>query len=289
MRLLSIAMLVAICCQLFSQTYEDEFKTRANLIIRYTAEIYPRGNNGDCPSGCKGDLSDFGKYNYPKILAAYTYYSADDSTQAQKMKARLDVYATKPSFHFNNLALPRLLHTFPNAPGVKENQVEFIKRVFERTDSYNAWTTEGTENHVNMSRLPGYLFAQFALENYPDSFPLAQQRLNEMKEWIEYYSKRAFETGTGEWNSTTYGAYNILPWINIYDFAQDDTVKSMARAILDYYACELAVHYSQALTGGPDMRGNQNTQSFKGICSLPGMAMVWQQPFCHQHQQHRQW
>lgn len=143
------------------QEYETNFKARARLLIDYIAALYPRFNNGKTPPGGRGDLSDFGKYNYPKIIAVFEKYGAS-SPEAELFNQRMKIYRKKPTFHFNLVGLPRILLGYPNSPPVKKYEKDFLKRVFERTDSYNAWTCEGTENHINMSRTSGYLYAQIA-------------------------------------------------------------------------------------------------------------------------------
>lgn len=260
-----------------SQGYEKAFEKRANLLVEYIADNYPRFNGGKTPPGGRGDLSDFGKYNYPKIIAVFEKYGAD-SQEARLYNERMKIYKDKPTFHFNLAGLPRILFLYPNAPSVRKYEKSFLNRVFERTDSYNAWTCEGTENHVNMSRTPGYLYAQIALEKYPESFPKAELRLDQMKQWIHYFSKRIFQTGTGEFNSAIYEPYNIIGWLNLYDFASDREVKRMAHAVLDYYACEMALHYSQAMIGGSDLRGKGCTESFKGAAAYLGWLWFGDSP-----------
>lgn len=99
-----------------------------------------------------------------------------------------------------------------------------------------------------------------------------------MKQWISYFSQKIFQTGTGEFNSAIYAPYNIIGWLNLYDFATDREVKQMARAVLDYYACEMALHYSQAMTGGSDLRGKRCTESFKGAAAYLGWLWFGDSP-----------
>ena len=252
-----------------AQSYNDDFEHRASFLIDYIADRYPVASNGERPIGFNGKVSDFGKYNYPKIIAVLHKYGIH-SERAVIMYERLRIFKGHPTFHFNLLGLPRILYTFGNADSIKKYEIDFLQRVFERSDAFNAWTCEGTENHVGMSRTAGYLYAQIALDKYPGVFPDAPLRLQQMKEWIAYTSKRILHAGTGEWNSSIYGAYNIIGWINVYDFASDPDVQAMAHAVLDYYATEMALHYSQAFIGGSDMRGKGNTGSFKGSAAFIG-------------------
>lgn len=246
-----------------AQTYEDDFKTRADFIIDLTYDYgWVSVDNEYRPSGFKGsEPSDFGKYVYPWMIAHFEKdgETALDNSECQKISDYFDSqYHLSPTFHFNLAGLPRLIYRYPYEPNFQKSGhlKDYLQRVFERTDSYNAWTIEGTENHVNMSRVSGYLYAQLAIDSgYTADFTEAQAKLDTMKYWIMAHSKTIYHTGAAEWNSTTYGIYNILPWLNLYDYAKDPDVKDAARAILDYYACELALHYTQGISSGPEMRG----------------------------------
>jgi hypothetical protein len=260
-----------------SNGQKSEFEARAGLLIDYIADFYPRFNNGKTPPGGRGDLSDFGKYNYPKIIAVFEKYGTD-APESALYNQRMKIYSSKPTFHFNLVGLPRILLGYPDAPSVREYEENFLRRVFERNDSYNAWTCEGTENHISMSRTSGYLYAQIALKNHLEAFPKAGLRLDQMRRWIRYFSERIFRTGTGEFNSAIYEPYNIIGWLNLYDFAHDEEVRRMARAVLDYYACETALHYSQGMTGGSDLRGKRCTESFKGAAAYLGWLWFGDSP-----------
>lgn len=266
-----ITALHACACDVSQQPTIDTFQDRSDLLIEHIAQYYPN-DGGHRPPGYNGDLSDFGKYNYPKIIALYLSREPSDSLLAV-MDERMEIYKDKPVFHFNLVGLVRLLYLFPDHPVVQKHELDFLTRVFERDDSYNPWTGEGTENHVNMSRLPGYLFAQLAVENYPGQFPEAEMRLEQMTDWVAATSKLVYTSGTSEWNSSTYGAYNVIGWLCLYDFAKDEKIKSMAKAVLDYYAVELALHTTQGLNGGPDMRGNKNVTSLSNATAY--LTWLW--------------
>ncbi len=257
--------------------YQKDFSYRSSLLIDGIAKHYPRWNDGKRPTGFKGGVSDFGKYNYPKIIAQFYKYGPDSSVCDVAHK-RMEIFKDKPTFHFNLVGLPRILYMFPEAESVKKYEKDFLDRVFERDDSYNPWTCEGTENHIGMSRTSGYLYAQLALEKYSERYPDAKEKLDWMKEWIEYTSERIYETGTGEWNSSIYGAYNIIGWLNLYDFAKDPDIKERAEAVLDYYASEMALHYTQAFIGGSDIRGKGNVKSFEGSAAFLGWLWFGDSP-----------
>ncbi len=275
MKKLVILLIICTPALLFAQ-YEDEFKTRADFI---TGVVYDYGwidnDNEYRPSGfggCSGSgsLSDYGKYVYPWMIAHFEKdgASALDGTETEKVKNTFDNEMHQcPAFHFNFVGLPRLIYQYPFEKNFRKNTngghlQDYLGMVFNRTDSYNAFTGEGTENHIGMSRLPGYLYAQLAVDSgYTEIFPQAPAMLDSMKHWIMNTTKTIYQTGVAEWNSSTYGAFNIIGWLLIYDFAHDDEVKNAAHAVLDYYAGELALHYQQGINGGPEMRGGSAVKS----------------------------
>lgn len=262
-----------LLCSLSHGQYTDEtaFQERRQILLDYVANYYPRGKPG-YPPGHDGKLSDFGKYNYP-LFIAWLEQKKNDPETMKMLDDRLQLFSTLPTFHFNLVGLPRLLYKYSDNKSLKQHEEAFLMRVWERDDSYNAFTAEGTENHIAMSKPSGYLYAQLALEKYPGKFPKAAERLDSMKQWIQYWSKWIFYTGTGEFNSATYQTYSVLGWLNLFDFAKDHEVKLAARAVLDYYAAEIALHIQQGMPGGSDMRGQGIVKSLQG--SYAYLAWLW--------------
>mgnify|MGYP001038247344 CR=1 FL=1 len=104
----------------------DGFNSRADLLIRHVADHYPAFNEGQRPPGYDGSLSDFGKFNYPKILATFSIYG----DTVENWNRQLEIYAQKPTFHFNLLGLTRILYTFPNAPAIQKHEKDFLKMLW---------------------------------------------------------------------------------------------------------------------------------------------------------------
>jgi hypothetical protein len=256
--------------------YEHDFRQRADFIIDLVYDYgWVAADNEYRPSGfggCigTGNLSDYGKYVYPWMIAHFEKDGATalDGPATQKVKDTFDnEMHTCPTFHFNLVGLPRLMYQYSFEPNFHTNNrggklKDYLSMVFNRADSYNAFTVEGTENHLSMSRNPAYLYAQMAIDSgYVDIFPQATQMLDSMKLWILTTARTFYTTGVAEWSASTYGAYNIIGWLLLYDFAKDEEVKLAARAVLDYYAAELALHYQQGMTSGPEMRGGSSVKS----------------------------
>jgi|GEM_PF-603547 len=235
---------------MFAQTYEQEFQQRAGALIDQVADRYadlrPPGFRNNTSGG--GSVPDPEKFNWPQVIARLYKYGNNDDTA----NVRIERFRNNNPFHFRIVGTTRIMNGFPGAPKMVEHKQLYLQRIFSRNDSYNAWTDEGTENHNSMARTSGYLAAQNALGN--GAFPDAQTRLTQSKTWIMEFAKRLYSCGAAEWNSSQYHAYNVIGWLNLYDFAADPEVKAAARAVLDYYAVEIAIHHAQGWFSGPEMR-----------------------------------
>jgi len=242
---------------IFAQ-YEVEYKTRADQVINYVADSYKWDASGwyDCNSP-----SDYGKYNWMIPVACFEKYGVTNTKGNQYLPHFNTTACLWHRFHFNLLGETYIFAKYCGAPSVKQNVLAYLTAAWARDDSYNLWTCEGTENHINMTRPAGYIYAKIALDSFPSSFPDAQEKLDSAKKWIMGWSKTIYEVGVSEWNSSTYGMYNIGAWFALYDWAEDAEVKLAAKAVLDYYACELALHYTQGITGGYESRNGSGYES----------------------------
>jgi hypothetical protein len=248
---LACITLLSTACQspkaeIGSGGYEDGFQQRRTILIDTIADDYK-------PT----DYSDRGKYSFPKVIARIEKYGLSDEEAAGYLQEYAD--GKYGFFHFPFVGIARIMEMYPEVAAVEENEHEFLKRIllYDPEYHYNALTGEGTENHISMSRTNGYLFAQAAME-YEDLESVAAEWSPVLKEWIEDWSKRIYAYGTGEWDSNPYTAYNLVGWLNLYDFADDPEVRLAAQAVLDYYASNIALKYTQGLLGGPESRGSRN-------------------------------
>jgi len=236
-----------------AQTYELDFQKRVTQITNRLADTAAiknlSGYFGQEFTG-SGSLPDPEKHVWSVALARLKKYGNSDSS-ANRL---IEKYKDRSPFHFLYTGMARIISQYPQAQNMMAFKETYLQNVWNRTDSYNPWTGEGTENHINMNKTSGYLYAQHSLGN--PAFPQAASRLAETKLWLKWYAKKLYTVGNSEWNSSTYQSYNSVGWLNLYDFAIDLEVKNIARAVLDYYACETALHCSQGLTGGPESRGN---------------------------------
>ncbi len=201
------------------------------------------------------DYHDRGKYSFPLVIARLTRFGETDARSAEL----IEEYASGEYdfFHFPFVGMARILGAFPEAPPVAANRKAFLEQILihDADSQFNALTGEGTENHVSMSRTSGYIFAQEAMR-YPSLQPTAGKWERLLREWILDWSRRVYHHGTGEWDSNPYTAYNVIGWLNLHDFAESAAVRRAARAVLDYYAANMALKMTDGLLGGPESRGS---------------------------------
>lgn len=252
-----------------SQTYEKEFNSRAQKIINYVADDY----KWDASGWYNCNPSDYGKYNWPIVVASFHKYGVTNPKGNQYIPHFNTIACIQNRFHFNLMGETYIFTHYWNAPSVKANIKDYLTAAWKRTDSYNLFTSEGTENHNAMTRPAAYLYAQIARDSFPSDFPDATQKLAELKHWIKDWAKMLYSSGPGEWNSSTYAPYSISGWLALYDGAKDPDVRLIAKAVLDYYATELALHYTQGITGGYESRNGNGYESV--VTSGDYLAWLW--------------
>ncbi len=217
------------------------------MLVKEVADVYVPPST---------DIGDPEKYYWPKTLARFHRHGIQD-VQANSW---VNLFADHSPFHFTLVGMARILFQYPDAPSVKKNRAKIIDMVRKRSDSHNFFTSEGTENHINMARTSGYLYLQEYLKSNPGDSKANMQK-DSLEKWVFYWSKKIYQVGTGEWNSSTYEVYNLIGWLNLFDYADDPKVRNAAKAVVDYYIAELALHNFNGAISGSEMRGNLNTYS----------------------------
>ena len=273
----------------FAQEYETEFQERTDELFTYIMNDYycntDAGVHGFQPCNSRppgfygiGSGDPF-QYMGPKMTVIYEQEGNEGTYNSDLANERMTEHLTDFSlFHFNYPGLVTILKRYPDNPAVLETKEGWIQDMFDRTDSYSAFFGEGTENHLFMSRLPAYVLCELAVDSFPATFPQAAAMRDTLKNYIMTTSKRIYQGGVGEFNSTTYLGHSISGWLVLHDFANDEDVKAAARAVLDYYATSIALHYTQGTLSGTDLRGNRNTTSFQGTAAFLGWLWYGESP-----------
>jgi hypothetical protein len=229
---------------------EAEFAERVQLLLTQISEEYT-------PTV----YSDRGKFSFPKAMARFEVHGLDDAEAA----AYVAEYAEASGkgyqfFHFPFIGMARLMARYGEAPAIQEHREEFLRRILSDEGQFNALTSEGTENHVGMSRTGGYIFALKAadIEDLSDRSGLWEAQLSD---WLRRTAARFYEVGNAEWDSSVYAVYNMAGWFTIFDHSPDEEIRAIARAVLDYYATMIALKYSQRVYGGPESRAGGRPDS----------------------------
>lgn len=114
------------------------------------------------------------------------------------------------------------------------------------TDNCDSWVDcRNTDNLKAMREVAVYLFAE-------ETGNEATRKL--YKERIIRNVRTLYNIGQGEWDSENYLGHALTTYVNLYDFARDPEVKSVAKSALDWFLTSGALKYWRGGFGGPSKR-----------------------------------
>lgn len=213
-------------------TYPDEkgFQKRAQRVIESAAKrnlaTYRRGwwvGNGDP-----------GKYTIP-ICIAKQRLDPDDKEAIALMG---DERSVKEHYHFAAIGWSRYLGLFGDT-------LPKATRDALRSKGGGALAGGvGTDNHECMWRTSAILYAQYDM----------QGNAGAGKAWLRDYVANLYAVGQPEWNSSRYVPWSMMGFLNLYDFTEDEEVRLLAKAALDWWAACYAQRYVNGLQAGPSER-----------------------------------
>jgi len=104
-------------------------------------------------------------------------------------------------------------------------------------DSMCYWT----ENHHIIFSAAEYLAGQlFPNEIFTNSGMTGHEKMAKSKKRIDKWLRMRFLTGFNEWLSNVYFDEDFLPLLNLYDFAEDETIRQGSKQILDLMLLDMA-------------------------------------------------
>lgn len=122
--------------------------------------------------------------------------------------------------------------------------------------AFNSWVdVRNTDNLQGMRETSVYLMAEET--GNEDVRKLYADR-------IRSFVTRMYNTGMGEWDSQNYLGHTFTGYLNLYDFAKDETVRALAKAALDYMSTAMAIKYCWGAANGPDRRDYNPQAPFIG-------------------------
>jgi hypothetical protein len=201
-------------------------------------------------------LGDPHKYLFPVILAK-AWRDPKDPVAWDMARFLRDVDQEKAKgdrglYHFAAIGLTRLQF------GFEKELPEDLRAWYAENAGGNLgkFRAGGTENHGMMSRTSGYVFAErFQKER---GGPPESDHLAYFRAFLEREGRKLYTIGMGEWDSSTYVAFSLAGWMNVYDFAQDPEARALAKAALDWYASMMALKQFHGVHAGCEARGFAN-------------------------------
>lgn len=226
------------------RTYADEeglAARRALIIAGLRGEDLAKWRRGYFAGG------DPGKY-LPGAAMAKLLADPNDAMARQYLN---DNRSFKEHYHFAAINWARVLPLF-GAAITDDTQA----KVAQEAARYGAYLTGGgTENHKVM----WYTSALVLCDYLVGDGPVGQQPRAAAKErqiaWLRSYGKRLYAVGQGEWDSSTYLAFDLNGLLNVYDFSRDEQARLYAKAILDLLVAGYAVKYTDGVYCAPNQRG----------------------------------
>jgi len=128
------------------------------------------------------------------------------------------------------------------------------RQLFEEVTTYEGFLQGGTENHISMRRVAGFLFG----ERFPDAIfhhgLTGKELAEECLQYMIKYGQALFQNSMVEYLSPVYHAVHTATWLNVVEFAQDPRAKLCAKAILDYMLADLAINSHHGIIIPPSTR-----------------------------------
>lgn len=207
-------------------------------------------------------MMDFLAGNHQKAIAFLQSEDADVHRNSHTLG--IDFYSSftlkgqvRKYFYFGKYLDPSYRQRMKRAMAILTAQ-DPLKRTFSNPrrfweksiDNCKTWVDcRNTDNLKAMRDVAVYLFAEETGNQ--------QTRLT-YKERLQRNIRTLYQIGQGEWDSENYLGHTITAYLNLYDFAQDHEVKSLAKSALDWLFTSGALKYWRGAFGGPSKRDYSN-------------------------------
>ena len=241
---------------------EAEFKQRAKQVITKASNKY----------GTTAFESE--KRSYPKAMIDFLagnressiafLESEDADAKSHRHTLGIDFYSSftlkgqvRKYFYFGKYLSPAYRQRMKQAMQLLTAEDPLKRRFPNRrqfwaksTDNCDSWVDcRNTDNLKAMRNSAVYLFAE-------ETGNEATRQI--YKQRIQRNISTLYQIGQGEWDSENYLGHTITAYLNLYDFAKDEEVKSLAKAGLDWLLASGALKYWRGGFGGPSKRDYSN-------------------------------
>ena len=290
-------LLSFICCLCFSSlVFEEKIDNTTNQLIslKTRAENLLSDNYGFSQQKlyderrkvfleyCSSKASTDGRNGiFPQIARLALGLPLDD----RSLKASIDfVYSNRDCNDFTVGGLLRILYLYPKSPLVSEKQKRDIEKCL--LDFKYWWNEPGsdsrcyhTENHQIIFHsdqlLAGQLFKDRTFSNSDQNGVMHMQYATTLiNRWLNWRIKFGFS----EWLSNNYFDADCLALANLFDFAEDPTIRQKTGILIDVLMFEMALHSFHGTFGSthgrayaPNLKGGRNEPSANTINFMFGM------------------
>ncbi|WP_156971088.1 hypothetical protein [Beijerinckia mobilis] len=227
------------------------------------------------PSAAPIDADKFKAYN---ILGAISKLGCENSDHTKYMtdlgKLQLGQYKDEL---FVLPPLVRYLFTYKNC--LSDVQLEEVSS--DLVSRHRPLFGHGTSNMMITQESSWYLLAQlFPERTWTDSKGhkfTSQEVMTKLKDLLQRRHWRLFQSGMDEMLSTTYAAVNLVPLLNLIDFAADKEVVQMAKEQAALEVLTLKVDSFDGLVLPPLTRRNTDELNVSKYKSWPSFQAITQQ------------
>ncbi|KAF3890949.1 MULTISPECIES: hypothetical protein [Nostocales] len=238
---------------------EQEFQLRSkDALTKLTDSKYGTTSFESEKRSYPKAMIDFLAGNQKKAISFLQSEDADAKSHAHTLG--IDFYSgftlkgqVRKYFYFGKYLEPSYLQRMKRAMKILTEVDPLTRRFPNRrqfwansTDNCDTWVDcRNTDNLKAMREISVYLFAE-------ETGNEATRKL--YKERISRNVRTLYQIGQGEWDSENYLGHAISTYVNLYDFAKDPEVKSLAKSALDWFVTSGAVKYWRGGFGGPSKR-----------------------------------
>ena len=148
---------------------------------------------------------------------------------------------------------------------------ELLKHAKETTLGFKYWPDEPgldsmctwTENHYILFSSAGYLAGQlYPDEVFVNSGETGREKMARNRPRILRWLDMHFRTGFNEWLSHVYYDEDLTALLSLYDFCEDEEIRTKAEMVLDLILLDMALNSFKGVFGSTHGRAYENTKKW---------------------------
>jgi len=254
--------LLVVCTQVqaknqWTPQMEAEFQQRSkDVMTKFAGSNYGNTAQENEKKSYPKAMIDFLAGNREKAITFLQSEDADAKSHAHTLG--IDFYSgftlkgqIRKYFYFGKYLDPSYRQRMKDAMRIFTEVDPLTRRFPNRQqfwpkDNCDSWVDcRNTDNLRAMREVAVYLFAE-------ETGNEATRKIYQERIRRNVYT--LYEIGQGEWDSENYLEHAVTTYVNLYDFAKDSQVRSLAKAALDWFFTSGSLKYWRGGFGGPSKR-----------------------------------